>query len=265
VATFQDIRQFLEHYHNDLTVTLSPGEQTQFQTAFVRLQRDWDTIPDESVKLNVTLREMQKYPTVWKALEDANLVQRAQPTVRTIHTSTSAPATPVASSIAPQPDSTRSPQPDGENHEGANAGQPSQSMINLMAMWDKRMLIGRELITNVLGALIVLVTLVIAIVTIFSVGNASTYAAAKDVLLFMNGLVGVVLGYYFGRVPADARADKAESEAKKANNGRDQVIATVRTVLESSSPSSSRGVNTGVTLTPEQVESLRRVVYKYGE
>ena len=53
MATFQDIRQFLEHYHNDLTLTLEPSEQTQFQTAFGRLQRDWDAIPDESVKLNV--------------------------------------------------------------------------------------------------------------------------------------------------------------------------------------------------------------------
>jgi hypothetical protein len=138
-------------------------------------------------------------------------------------------------------------------------------VINQLAIWDKRMLVGRELITNILGALVVLVTLVIAIVTIFSVGNASTFAAAKDVLLFMNGLVGVVLGYYFGRVPGDARADKAEREAKNANSGRDQVVATVRTVLESSGSSSSRGGPTGVTLTPEQVESLRRLVYKYGE
>jgi hypothetical protein len=262
VATFQDIRQFLEQYHDDLALTLPTSEQAQFQTTFGRLQRDWDTIPDESVKLNVTLREMQKYPTVWKALEDAHLVPRAQPSART---SMPAPTPLGAPSITPQLGSTRSPQPDGENHEGANAGQPSQSVINLMAMWDKRLLIGRELVTNVLGALVVLVALVIAIVTIFSVNNASTFAAAKDVLLFMNGLVGVVLGYYFGRVPGDARADKAESEAKKANSRRDQVVATVKTVLESSGSSSSRGVNTGVTLTPEQVESLRRVVYKYGE
>jgi len=262
VATFQEIRQFLEHYHNDLTVSISPSEQTQFQAAFVRLQRDWDTIPDENVKLNVTLREMQKYPTVWKALEDANLVARAQPSVRT---SMPAPTPLVAPPITPQADSRRSSHPAKENREEANTDQPSQSVINQLAIWDKRMLVGRELITNVLGALVVLVTLVIAIVTIFSVGNASTYAAAKDVLLFMNGLVGVVLGYYFGRVPGDARADKAESEAKKANSGRDQVVATVRTLLESSGSSPSRGGPTGVTLTPEQVESLRRLVYKYGE
>jgi len=263
MATFQDIRQFLEHYHNDLTLTLQPGEQTQFQTAFGRLQRDWDAIPDESVKLNVTLREMQKYPTVWRALEDANLVARAQPSVRT---SMPAPTPLMAPPVTPQPDSTRSPHPaTGENHEGANTGQPSQSVINLLAIWDKRMLIGRELVTSVLGALVVLVTLVIAIITIFSVGNASTFAAAKDVLLFMNGLVGVVLGYYFGRVPGDARADKSDNEAKTANSERNQVVATVRTVLESSGSSSSRGAPTGVNLTPEQVESLRRLVYKYGE
>ncbi len=262
MATFQDIRQFLEHYHNDLTLTLTPGEQTQFQAAFMRLQRDWDTPSDENTKLNVTLREMQKYPTVWRALEDANLVARVQPSIRT-----SMPvSTPlVAPPITPQVASTQSHHPAAERHEETSTGQPSQSVINLLAIWDKRMLVGRELMTNVLGALIVLVTLVIAIVTIFSVGNASTFAAAKDVLLFMNGLVGVVLGYYFGRVPGDARADKAEREAKTANSGRDQVVATVRTILESSGSSSSRGGPTGVTLTPEQVESLRRLVYKYGE
>jgi hypothetical protein len=125
------------------------------------------------------------------------------------------------------------------------------------------MVIGRELVTNSMGALIVLVTLGIAIATILSVSNASTYAAAKDVLLFMNGLVGVVLGYYFGRVPGDARADKAESEAKAANSERDHVVATVRTMLDTSG-SSSRGPGGEMTLTHEQVETLQRMLYKYG-
>ena len=33
---------------------------------------------------------------------------------------------------------------------------------------------------------------------------------AKDILLLLIGLAGVVIDYYFGRVPADARTTQAQ-------------------------------------------------------
>jgi hypothetical protein len=255
MATFQDIRQFLELHHDDLVRSLPSNEQDRFRSTFERLQRDWDRISEEQVKLDVTIGEMHKHPPVWRALEEAHLVPPGQ--------SPSIPPLPASvSHVEAESGYARSAHSPKER-EDSNRGQPSQQVVDRLAIWDKRIFIGREFVTNVLGALIVLVTLAIAIITILSVGNASTYAAGKDVLLFMNGLVGVVLGYYFGRAPGDARAAKAESDARTANSDRDRVVATVRTVLESSGASGSRGPS-GATLTPEQVESLRRILYRYG-
>ncbi len=39
----------------------------------------------------------------------------------------------------------------------------------------------------------------------------------KDVMLVAIGLFGSVIGYYFGRVPAEKRADRAESAAQQAH------------------------------------------------
>ncbi len=64
----------------------------------------------------------------------------------------------------------------------------------------------KEKVTAIIGIVIVAFTLFFVLLAFFG-----KYAAnAKDILLFMEGLVGVVLGYYFGRVPAEARAQQAE-------------------------------------------------------
>ena len=46
--------------------------------------------------------------------------------------------------------------------------------------------------------------LFVALVALFAVDMPDEWSRAKDVLLILTGLVGVVLGYYFGRVPGDA-------------------------------------------------------------
>src|SRR5258708_20158939 len=48
------------------------------------------------------------------------------------------------------------------------------------------------------------------------VGNTPKLNDAKDLLLLLLSLTGVVLGYYFGRVPADARASQAQKQATVA-------------------------------------------------
>ena len=49
--------------------------------------------------------------------------------------------------------------------------------------------------------------------------NADKYfGRAKDLLLFINPLLGVVIGYYFNKVSTEARAEKAEATVATANN-----------------------------------------------
>jgi hypothetical protein len=45
-------------------------------------------------------------------------------------------------------------------------------------------------------------------------GNPEQLVAAKDLLQVLTGLLGVVAGYYFGRVPAERTADAARREAQ---------------------------------------------------
>jgi len=43
--------------------------------------------------------------------------------------------------------------------------------------------------------------------------SADLYGREKDVLQFVLPILGTVLGYYFGRVPAERRAESAEQTA----------------------------------------------------
>jgi len=264
MTTFQTVREFLEQNQNELVYELKDNERTAFQEAITKLQRDWNELPNDDIKLDITLREMRKYSTVWRELSNAGLVEAEQSVVSsphiltpTIHSEADAihlPTVPQQRTQASQ--LTHTAHRDKSGSEGDEP--PSHRMLDRIA-WSK------ELIAGIMGVLIVLVTLVVAISTIFTVSNAETHAALKDVLLFMNGLVGVVLGYYFGRVPGDTRADRAESQAKTANRDRDRVVATVRTILNTSSTASTQRGPSDVRLTQEQVENLRQVLRQYGE
>lgn len=81
----------------------------------------------------------------------------------------------------------------------------------------------KELVTAVLGLLLVAYTLFAAGKTLTYVGDQTKVSDAKDILLLLLGLAGVVLGYYFGRVPADARAVQAQQQANSADARAEQV------------------------------------------
>ena len=69
----------------------------------------------------------------------------------------------------------------------------------------------KEIITAVLAFLIIIRTLLLVWHSFTLVGNTQKVADAKDLLTVMLGLAGV--GYYFGRVSADARASEAKAKA----------------------------------------------------
>jgi hypothetical protein len=81
----------------------------------------------------------------------------------------------------------------------------------------------KEIVTALLGLVIVGYTLVIGWRVFSYVGDQQKMSDAKDILLLMLGLAGVVIGYYFGRVPADARATQSQQQADSANAHAEQV------------------------------------------
>ncbi len=90
----------------------------------------------------------------------------------------------------------------------------------------------KEAVTAVIGVAIVGFTLYLALKTFGLAGNQQNMADGKDILTLMMGLAGVVTGYYFGRVPADARAAQSEVQANAATAHAEQVGAKSQEVLD---------------------------------
>jgi hypothetical protein len=90
----------------------------------------------------------------------------------------------------------------------------------------------KELITAIIGIIIVVITIKLAWETFNLDGTGDKVKNAKDILLLMLGLAGVVLGYYFGRMPADARASQAQVQANDANAKAEYISAQARVIAD---------------------------------
>ena len=81
---------------------------------------------------------------------------------------------------------------------------------------DRRAHQNRERVTNVLAFAIVGSTIFTALWSFRYVGTAAEMEDAKALLAAMSGLSGVVIGYFFGRVPAEANASRAQDQMHAA-------------------------------------------------
>lgn len=121
-----------------------------------------------------------------------------------------------------------------KKEESEMAEQPRKSSI-----WER--LTDKEFVTSFIGVIVIVSTTIIAIVTLIVAIVPNTTAAfqgAKDVLLLMNGMAGVVLGYYFGRAPGEARAQSAEKlsqeyqqQAQTATTKSNQVTQVLNSMV----------------------------------
>jgi hypothetical protein len=84
----------------------------------------------------------------------------------------------------------------------------------------------KEVVAAALGLLLVGGTVVMAFVILTKTGP--DLQAAKDILLVLTSLTGVVLGYYFGRIPSDARAAQAQQVADRAQQETAEVKTRAR-------------------------------------
>jgi hypothetical protein len=74
----------------------------------------------------------------------------------------------------------------------------------------------KERVTAVLAFLLVVSTMVLTYRTFGMAGEEGQMKDAMGVLSLLFGLAGVVVGYYFGRVPGDARAVEAHQTTQMA-------------------------------------------------
>jgi hypothetical protein len=94
-----------------------------------------------------------------------------------------------------------------------NQQQPDNSGVSFWSLATMK-----ELITAALAVAIAYVALSMLKTTFNSVANSDVFSREKDVLLYSLSLLGTVVGYYFGRVPAELHAQSATAQANKAQN-----------------------------------------------
>lgn len=71
----------------------------------------------------------------------------------------------------------------------------------------------REYVTAAIALIVILGTIVMMIVALC---YSSTFDQVKDLLLVINPILGVVIGYYFATKSTEARAESAEATAQSA-------------------------------------------------
>ena len=125
---------------------------------------------------------------------------------------------------------TNIPEQPGQNGQGRRRKSGKVANTNGKQPWtpELKLQFFKEIITALLGLVIIGFTLWFALRCFNLVGNTAKIGDAKDLLTILLGLAGVVVGYYFGRVPADARAAQASNRADTAVRQREQVKAQAR-------------------------------------
>jgi hypothetical protein len=88
----------------------------------------------------------------------------------------------------------------------------------------------REIVTAILAFLLLAATMALTYRTFGMAGNEGQMKDAMGVLTLLFGIAGVVVGYYFGRIPGDARAVQAHETTQAA-------MKTMQGMSESSSTS----------------------------
>ena len=74
----------------------------------------------------------------------------------------------------------------------------------------------REYVSAIIAVVIMLGTVAMMIQAFNYLGSPEEFARVKDMLLFINPLLGVVIGYYFNKATSEARAETAETTAQSA-------------------------------------------------
>jgi hypothetical protein len=74
----------------------------------------------------------------------------------------------------------------------------------------------REYVSAAIAGVIVLGTVAMLILAFNYLSSPQEFDRIKDLLLFINPLLGVVIGYYFNKASSEPRAETAEAAAKTA-------------------------------------------------
>jgi hypothetical protein len=87
--------------------------------------------------------------------------------------------------------------------------------------WARRL---RETMAAAIAGIVVVSFVAMTALAFFYTNSNETFSRAKDLLLFINPVVGVVIGFYFNKASTEARAESAEKTARTANDTAQQAV-----------------------------------------
>ena len=117
----------------------------------------------------------------------------------------------------------------------------------------------REYVAAAIAVLVILGTIVMMIVALRYVGSSDQFARVKDLLLIVNPLLGVVIGYYFNKVSTEARAESAESTAQSATMSAQQATEA-RNVAEAEAQAAKSEAEEALSTLSEVSQAAEKVL-----
>jgi hypothetical protein len=116
----------------------------------------------------------------------------------------------------------------------------------------------KELVTATLGLAVILFTLIMTGRSFGMAGKADQMKDAMGMLSLLYGLAGVVIGYYFGRMPADARAAQAQARTEDAIGEQTKTREVMKTAMEKSQNMENQMHKTmdEADITPTQLDTM---------
>lgn len=204
MTTAREWIEQIESHRTQIREVLTPEGWQTFEARYFALT-DALTAGDDPEQVAGQLRQLvMEFPAVARLLEPDPFAL-SQPSTET------PPSAP--SGESPMPPATPVPQP--APAEPSPRGFKTEDFIQIF----------KEAVTALIAILLVWTTISLVRTLIGTIGDEARFNQAKDILTVMTGLLGVVLGYYFGRIPAEARAAQAQEQAAQAIQKGEQAIA----------------------------------------
>jgi hypothetical protein len=270
VADYNDILAALHEHHPEIARVLAVDQLAALDAARSTLaQRSMEIKGDADAEARLTadvLSLLATYPSVEGILRKCSpdvlpplpKAPVAVPQIRPLPQS-SAPRRPADDGSASTRDAT------GTNVTVPEQNAPQSSQISATtgatdAAWtpDLRMQAFKEVVTPLIGLILVSFTVYFAVRTVDVAGDAAKASGTQQVLTLMLGLAGVVIGYYFGRVPADAQAAQARREAHVAVAGAEAISSRAESLAAEIDQLDGTAVTRGGGPSADQLEVIRR-------
>jgi hypothetical protein len=214
MQTAQDLITLIEPRMAELRAALTPAQRKSFEDGYYALTDALTAGGDSNKVAQDLLALVRKYPRAAKLLK---LDEPAPPTETAVPGGLAdgegvppplvTPAVTQPSVVMPQlgvKPMTETP----PTSPPAPVRQPMSAETIIMIL--------KEAVTALIALLLVWTTILVITSLLGFVGDELRMTQAKDLLSVLTGLMGVVLGYYFGRIPAEAHAAQAQQQANQA-------------------------------------------------